>query len=111
MKEGYVALLDVLGFSALVGADDGGLKVRRYLECLQGATVERKVDYVVFSDSIVLIAKGNSPESLVAVAGACSPAACTAAKRRYSAKGCHRFWWVCQGSFRRKRFRRGSSGN
>ncbi len=72
MKEGYVALLDVLGFSALVGGDLTGEKVRRYLDCLQGASVERRVDYVVFSDSIVLSAKGDSTESLLAVAGTCS---------------------------------------
>jgi hypothetical protein len=72
VKEGYVALLDVLGFSALVSADLTGEKVRRYLDCLQGASVERRVDYVVFSDSIVLSAKGDSPDSLLAVAGTCS---------------------------------------
>ncbi len=72
MKEGYVALLDVLGFSALVSGDLTGEKVRRYLDCLQGASVERRVDYVVFSDSIVLSAKGDSPDSLLAVAGTCS---------------------------------------
>jgi len=72
VKEGYVALLDVLGFSALVGGDVTGAKVRRYLDCLQGASLERRVDYVVFSDSIVLTAKGESAESLLAVAGTCS---------------------------------------
>jgi hypothetical protein len=72
MKEGYVALLDVLGFSALVSGDASGEKVRRYLNCLQNTTVERRVDYVVFSDSIILSAKGDSPESLAAVVGTCS---------------------------------------
>ncbi|HVS89355.1 MAG TPA: hypothetical protein VHF01_14190 [Candidatus Acidoferrum sp.] len=72
MKERYVALLDVLGFSALVDGDFTGEKIRRYLDCLQGASLERNVDYVVFSDSIVLSAKGDSPEPLVAVAGTCS---------------------------------------
>jgi hypothetical protein len=70
--EGYVALLDVLGFSALVGADQTGEKIRGYLECLQRATDRSEVGYVVFSDSIVLTTKGASPESLITVARACS---------------------------------------
>jgi hypothetical protein len=72
MKKGYVALLDVLGFSALIAGDLTGEKVRRYLDCFQSATLEGKVDYVVFSDSIVLSAKGDSPESLIAIAATCS---------------------------------------
>jgi len=72
MEEGYVALLDVLGFSALVGSDVTGVKIRRYLECLKRATGAQKVDYVAFSDSIVLSMNGDGPESLIAVAGACS---------------------------------------
>ena len=72
MNGGYVALLDVLGFSALVGGDIGGDKIRDYLDCLRRATYQSEVDYVVFSDSIVLTAKGDGPESLIAVAGACS---------------------------------------
>jgi hypothetical protein len=69
---GYVALLDVLGFSALIGADPSGDRVRRYIECLENATEDTEVDFVVFSDSIVLTAKGDSPQSLIAVSGACS---------------------------------------
>jgi hypothetical protein len=72
VKGGYVALLDVLGFSALVGSDPSGEKIGRYLECLTAATEHSQVNYVVFSDSIVLTAEGDDPESLLAVAGACS---------------------------------------
>ena len=57
--DGYIALLDVLGFSALVNADHTGDKIRRYLECLNGATQNRSVGYVVFSDSIVLYGEGE----------------------------------------------------
>jgi hypothetical protein len=70
--EGYVALLDVLGFSALVGSDRTGQKIQGYLDCLQRATDRSEVGYVVFSDSIVLTTKGASPESLITVARACS---------------------------------------
>jgi|SRR5271168_3766126 hypothetical protein len=72
MEGGYVALLDVLGFSALVGGDPSGEKIRRYLDCLRSATAKRKVDFVVFSDSIVLTSEGDSPESLITIAEACS---------------------------------------
>jgi len=69
---GYVAVLDVLGFSALVAADATGEGVERYLKCLQRAKGASAVNYVVFSDSIVLTVAGNGAESLVAIAGACS---------------------------------------
>lgn len=72
MTGGYVALLDILGFSALVSADNTGGRIRRYLECLQGLTGQRKIDCVVFSDSIVLTCKGDDAEPLCTLAGACS---------------------------------------
>ena len=71
MKDGFVALLDVLGFSNLV-LDSGEEGIQRYLACLQNATGHTEVNFVVFSDSIVLSAKGDSPDSFIAVAGACS---------------------------------------
>lgn len=72
MPGGYVALLDVLGFSALVTADTAGEGVERYLNCLQRAKGATAVDYIVFSDSIVLTVNGDGPDSLLAIAGACS---------------------------------------
>lgn len=72
MSGGYVAVLDVLGFSALVAADATGEGVERYLNCLQRAKGTTAVDYVVFSDSIVLTVAGDEAESLVTIAGACS---------------------------------------
>lgn len=71
MPGGYVALLDVLGFSALVAAD-AGEGVERYLNCLKRAKGATAVDYVVFSDSIVLTVGGDGPDSLLEIAGACS---------------------------------------
>lgn len=72
MASGYVALLDVLGFSNLVADDATGERVERYLECLQRTKEDTEVDYVVFSDSIVLTVAGGGPDSLLAIAGACS---------------------------------------
>ena len=72
MDGGYVALLDVLGFSALVGEDTTGNKIRRYVACLENVTHQATVKYVVFSDSIVLTASDEGAEAFIAVAGACS---------------------------------------
>lgn len=73
MSRGYVALLDVLGFSALVASDAAGQRIERYLSCLHraiGGTTP--VDYVVFSDSIVLTVEGEDDNSLITMAAACS---------------------------------------
>jgi hypothetical protein len=43
MIRGFVALLDVLGFSALVSGDDHGQHLRRYTECLQGALDDKAI--------------------------------------------------------------------
>src|ERR1051325_8865090 len=72
---GYVALLDVLGFSALIHGDRDK-RLQRYLETLQsafegpddGATVE----YVVFSDSIIVTTENDSEASFVALLRRCS---------------------------------------
>ena len=72
MPSGYVALLDVLGFSALVTADSTNKEVERYSRCLQEVLKSTEVKYVVFSDSIVLTIEGDGPDSLIKIAQACS---------------------------------------
>jgi hypothetical protein len=72
MHTGFVALLDVLGFTNLVNDDPGGRKVLRYLECLKSATAGTSVDFVVFSDSIVLTGTDHNPDGLLPIAEACS---------------------------------------
>jgi len=78
MSRGFVALLDVLGFSSLVASDGEGKHLERYLICLQQALDEEavgpKVDYVVFSDSIVLTTQDDSEPALQAVLLRCSRA-------------------------------------
>lgn len=69
MDRGYLALLDVLGFSALVNASDAN--VQRYLDCLKAATKDTPVDFIVFSDSIVLTMPDDSPNGLITVARSC----------------------------------------
>lgn len=78
MPRGFVALLDVLGFSSLVSSDSDGEHLQRYLECLQEALDDKSVgptvDYVVFSDSIVLTTQDDSEPALQAMLLRCSRA-------------------------------------
>src|SRR5882762_11679486 len=78
MPQGYVALLDVLGFSALVSGDGEDKHLQRYLENLRDAldneSVGPKVDYIVFSDSIVLTTKDDSESELQTLVLRCSRA-------------------------------------
>lgn len=72
MQGGYLAMLDVLGFSALVRGDQSAQRFHDYLDCVRSATVDTGVKYVVFSDTIILTTDGDSEESLLTLAKACS---------------------------------------
>lgn len=75
MFKGYVALLDVLGFSAMVARDTDGRQVADYLKALEGAFPSQgssPVDYVVFSDSIILTTRDDTKDSLHALVRGCS---------------------------------------
>ena len=77
VQTGFVALLDVLGFAALVAGDtEDGQKLQGYLQCLQEAFASDssglEVDYVVFSDSIVITTKEDTEKSLLALLARCS---------------------------------------
>src|SRR6267378_3580793 len=77
MQVGFLALLDVLGFSSLVSGDEHGGRLQRYLDCVNKSLCEgvrgHEVDYVVFSDSIVLTTRESSMEaSLQALVLRCS---------------------------------------
>lgn len=54
--KGYVAFLDVLGFSALVTADPAGASQRKFVESLRAVTQRLDCKFVVASDSIILTA-------------------------------------------------------
>jgi hypothetical protein len=74
MRVGYAAFLDVLGFSALISGDQGS-RVEKYLECLREVFDQEPpgtVDYVVFSDSIILTTPDDSLPSLQALLARCS---------------------------------------
>lgn len=65
-----IALLDVLGFSSLVGDQDFDGIFSDYVKTIRNAILrtDQTVDYVVFSDSIVLISNGCEEKDLLAVA-------------------------------------------
>ena len=49
-----------------------GERLKKFSECLRQATEPVEVDYVVFSNSIVLTAKGDDEHSFFALTEACS---------------------------------------
>jgi hypothetical protein len=74
MRTGYVAFLDVLGFSAPISGDQGA-RVQKYLDCLKrvfDGEPESPVDYVVFSDSIILTTRDDGVPTLQALLTRCS---------------------------------------
>jgi hypothetical protein len=74
MTGGYVALLDVLGFSSIVSGE-GEERLRAYLDCLENALgADPPLDYVVFSDSIVLTSGNDSDVGLQSLIQGCSKA-------------------------------------
>ena len=76
MQNGYVALLDVLGFSTLAMSDGDGGRLQKYLATLQSEMKNFSesfgVKYVAFSDTIVLTTAGESDEDLFALVMHCS---------------------------------------
>lgn len=71
-ENGFVALLDVLGFRELVRGDVNGERIDHYLEALRGAIGDTDVKSVVFSDSIVLTVESDTEEAFLLLAKACS---------------------------------------
>jgi len=69
---GFVALLDVLGFSMLVADGGEGSRLDIYLKCITSTLAGRPIDYVVFSDSIVLTTSDDSDQSLAVLIACCS---------------------------------------
>jgi hypothetical protein len=65
---GYVALVDVLGFRELVGRDDELSEVQRYIEVVAGLldnsddASRRELEYVLFSDNLVINTSADSSE-------------------------------------------------
>jgi hypothetical protein len=71
-SSGYVAVLDVLGFKALVAADYKNASVIRYLQIIEASLAGSTIPSIVFSDSIVLALHGKEPENLRLMCETCS---------------------------------------
>src|ERR1700687_792552 len=72
---GYLGLLDVLGFSALITSDTSNDRAHRYLDSLREVTESTPVNYVVFSYSIILTLEDDQAEAWATIAAACSQVA------------------------------------
>jgi hypothetical protein len=76
MITSYLAFLDILGFSAIVGSDRTGEQIERYRKSVSDATENLAVKSVVFSDSIVLTTDDPAQESLLVLARATARLMC-----------------------------------
>lgn len=75
-KRGFVALLDVLGFRELILRKEVSSEVEQYIETIAGVAAGRAdlLQYVLFSDSVVLYSLGDGREAQDAIVAACSEA-------------------------------------
>ena len=73
-RTGYIALLDVLGFSELISRESRNDDLQRYFDAIDVATNSdgQPVEFVLFSDTIVISAPDDSERSLLAVLRAAS---------------------------------------
>jgi hypothetical protein len=74
-RNGFVALLDVLGFRALIASENSGARLETYQRLLADALradAPSTVEAIAFSDSIVLTTGTDSPEDFVELATRCA---------------------------------------
>jgi hypothetical protein len=73
-KTGYIALLDVLGFSELIARESRNEELQHYFDAFEGATQKGvdSVEYVLFSDTIVISTPSHSDDALLELLRACS---------------------------------------
>lgn len=75
-KNGFVAVIDVLGFRELVGRDDRLASVREYVgtitSVLAASTGPKALQFVLFSDSLVINTIDNQSDSFELLVRACS---------------------------------------
>jgi hypothetical protein len=69
---GYVAMLDVLGFAQLVARESQSEELNKYIEAVRQATAGPGVEFVLFSDTIVLTTTQDDDDALIAVIRSCS---------------------------------------
>jgi hypothetical protein len=71
-RHGYVALLDVLGFRELVSQSDKESRLSRYIETVRRALQRHGIEFVLFSDAIVINTVEGREEPLIDIVVACS---------------------------------------
>lgn len=101
MKSGFVALLDVLGFSALVSNDNEGTRINEYYRKIQEVFIDDEesgtnLEYVVFSDSIVITTESTTDKDFRAIVSRCSKALGTMLENGIALRGA-----ISCGSFHR----------
>jgi hypothetical protein len=69
---GYVALLDVLGFRELVSRTDKEALLRTYIGIVRRVLHRPNIEFVLFSDTIVINTSGESEHALANIVLACS---------------------------------------
>jgi hypothetical protein len=74
MRKGYTAFLDVMGFSAMIAGERYAEGITDYLNALKSNLYvdDTNIEYVVFSDSIVITTANETDDSLQKIARACS---------------------------------------
>lgn len=87
---GFVALIDVLGFRELVGRDDQLLQVRQYVDTvtsLLDVGQYSDLQFVVFSDNLVINTLDDKKPSLVMLVSACSQIFFELARHQIAVRG------------------------
>jgi hypothetical protein len=73
LQTGYAALLDVLGFSSLVSSERRNERINDYLKALQEILENTPlIEYLVFSDSILITTTNDTQDALQAIIERCS---------------------------------------
>lgn len=87
---GFVALLDVLGFRELVSRDDDLSRVRQYIEAvatLLSPDGPSQLQFVLFSDNLVINTRDDSVDSFRGLVQACSHLSFELAQQRVAVRG------------------------
>jgi hypothetical protein len=71
-KEGYIALLDVLGFEQLVARESYVEELERYTDTIRRASDNSALEFVLFSDTIVITTFATDEGSLKNLVRSCS---------------------------------------
>lgn len=97
--KGFVALIDVLGFRELVGRDDDLSEVKEYIKTVVSvleAHSPSKLQFVLFSDNLIINTLDESVNSFKSIVLACSHLSFQLSQKRIAVRGA-----IAHGSFMR----------